>query len=110
MRFRFVVPAEGGTHTPCPLRSSISSSRGGYGSPLSRIGAKVTVACFGMSVVWVARADGAGVPVSTAAKTRGSVAERSLAAEWRRVGASAAKRRVESGGVGQAGRVLKLVD
>src|SRR5215204_6207750 len=78
--------------------------------PRKRIGAKVTVACFGMSVVWVARADGAGVPVSTAAKTRGSVAERSLAAEWRRVGASAAKRRVESGGVGQAGRVLKLVD
>src|SRR5262245_20915565 len=80
------------------------------GPPLSRIGAKLTIACFDMPVVLVAREDVAGVPLLTGAAMQGSAVERSLGAGWQRVGATDAKCRGGSGGVGQAGRVLELVD
>src|SRR6476620_3720270 len=79
-------------------------------SPLPRIGAKLTIACFDMSVVSVARGDVAGVPLLTGAALRESAAERSLGAGWQRAGATDAKRRGGSGGFGQAGRVLEFVD
>src|SRR5262245_35647382 len=79
-------------------------------SPRKRIGAKLTIACFDMPVVLVAREDVAGVPLLTGAAMQGSAVERSLGAGWQRVGATDAKCRGGSGGVGQAGRVLELVD
>src|SRR5205085_5109152 len=75
-----------------------------------RIGAKLTIACIDMPVVLVAHEGDAGVPVLTDAAMRGSAAERSLGAGWQRAGATDAKRRDGSGGFGQAGRVLELVD
>src|SRR5215470_12134823 len=79
-------------------------------SPRTRIGAKLTIACFDMTVVLVAHEGDAGVPVLIDVAMRGSVAERSLGAGWQRAGATNAKRRGGSGGSGQAGRVLEFVD
>src|SRR5262245_6871202 len=97
------VPAEAGTQ-------GAQNSAKELGSPLPRIGAKLTIACFDMPVVLVAREDVAGVPLLTGAAMQGSAVERSLGAGWQRVGATDAKCRGGSGGVGQAGRVLELVD
>src|SRR5262245_66404463 len=87
------------------MPSNVSKS----GSPLPRIGAKLTIACFDMPVVLVAREGVAGVPLLTGAAMQGSAVERSLGAGWQRVGATDAKCRGGSGGVGQAGRVPGLV-
>src|SRR5215470_14283299 len=60
--------------------------------------------------VWAARGDVAAEPFSTAAGKRGSVGEGWPAGERLRAEAGGAKQRGGSGGLGQAGRVLKLVD